>query len=148
MFHGKSKAPSPPSGPAPAPYSYYPPMPPHGYGFPGFPGYPQMPAAPPAPTHHAVMSSDPPDDTGSYPSVIGFIDTLVAKVPQRASLRDAGEMLDSLHYFDINEIVTLTVEELGTDKFGNVLVGDAQYLLTQAKKEVKRLDKEARRARA
>jgi hypothetical protein len=57
-------------------------------------------------------------------------------------------MLDSLHYFDINEIVTLTVEELGTDKFGNVLVGDAQYLLTQAKKEVKRLDKEARRARA
>ncbi|KAJ7938741.1 hypothetical protein B0H13DRAFT_2301381 [Mycena leptocephala] len=147
MFHGKAKAPSPPPVPS-APYPYYPPMPPHGYGFPSFPGYPQMPIAPPAPTHHAVMSSDPPDDTGGYPSVIGFIDSLITKVPQRASLRDAGEMLDSLHYFDINEIVKLTVEELGTDKFGNVLEGDAQYLLTQAKREVKRLDKEARRARA
>ncbi|KAJ7475364.1 hypothetical protein B0H11DRAFT_2282013 [Mycena galericulata] len=79
--------------------------------------------------------------------VIDFIETLIAKSPQREGLRAVGDILDSLHFFDINEIQDLTSDELGSDKFGNILVGDAQYLLKQVKSEVKRLDKAARRAR-
>lgn len=86
-------------------------------------------------------------DMGAYTSVIDFIETLITKFPQRESLREAGEALDSLHYFDINEITSLTADDLGTDKFGNVLRGDTEYLLVQARKEVKRVGKEVRRAR-
>ncbi|KAF8187900.1 hypothetical protein K438DRAFT_2019433 [Mycena galopus ATCC 62051] len=152
MFHGDAKAPTPPPPPPPVPAQYpqwFPQMPPIGYGLPGFhPAYPQMPApAPPARPHHAVMSSDPPDDADAYPSILEFIETLIAKVPQREALRNAGTILHSLHYFGIDEITTLTADEMGTDNFGNVLRGDAEYLLGQARKEVKRLDKLARRAR-
>jgi hypothetical protein len=94
------------------------------------------------------MSSDPPDDAGAYPSVTDFIEGLIARVPQRQALREAGEVLDSLHYYDLNEITSLTAEELGSDKFGSILRGDAEYLLTQARREVKRLDKVASRAQA
>ncbi|KAJ7200189.1 hypothetical protein GGX14DRAFT_400871 [Mycena pura] len=149
MFHGTPKALTPPPLPVQShpQYPYFPPMPPVGYGMPGFqiPGY--MPAGPPAPAHHAVMSSDPPDDAAAYPSIVDFIETLIAKVPQRQSLREAGQNLDALAYYNIDELTTLTVDEFGTDKFGNILRGNAEYLLGQVKKEVKRLDKLARRAR-
>ncbi|KAJ7429745.1 hypothetical protein B0H11DRAFT_2211911 [Mycena galericulata] len=79
--------------------------------------------------------------------VIDFIETLIPKSPQREGLRAVGDILDSLHFFDINEIQDLTGDELGSDKYGSILVGDAQYLLKQVKSEVKRLDKAARRAR-
>ncbi|KAJ7460369.1 hypothetical protein B0H11DRAFT_2198993 [Mycena galericulata] len=79
--------------------------------------------------------------------VIDFIETLIAKLPQREGLRAVGDILDSLHFFDINEIQDLTSDELGSDKYSSILVGDAQYLLKQVKSEVKRLDKAARRAR-
>lgn len=146
MFHGKAQdARSPPAGPPPSQYPWFPPMPPVGYGYPGW----QMPSAPPAaPSRDPVMSSDPPDDAGAYPSVTDFIEGLIARVPQRQALREAGEVLDSLHYYDLNEITSLTAEELGSDKFGSILRGDAEYLLTQARREVKRLDKVASRARA
>jgi hypothetical protein len=88
------------------------------------------------------MSSDLPDDVCTYPSIIDFIETLITKVPQRQSLREAGLNLHTLHYYGIDEITTLTADEFGTDKFGNVLRGDAEYLLGQVRKEVKRLDKE------
>lgn len=154
MFHGKSKVASPPPPPPHNAYPqwYPPPMPPLGYGLPGFPGYPHAAVAPPLPPtpvmHHPMLSSDPADDSGpSYPSIIDFIESLIAKVPQRQALREIGETLDSLHFFDINEITHLTASDFGTEKFGNIVLGDAQYLLTQVGKEVKRLDKAARRAR-
>jgi hypothetical protein len=40
-----------------------------------------------------------------------------------------GETLDSLHFYQIDEIVALTVDELGTERFGFVVPGDATYLL-------------------
>ncbi|KAJ7233354.1 hypothetical protein C8J57DRAFT_1532473 [Mycena rebaudengoi] len=132
MFHGTAKAPSLPPLPVQShpQYPYFPPMPPVGYGMPGFQmsGYMPIPAGPPAPMHHPVMSN------------------LITKVPQRQSLWEAGQNLRALAYYDIDEIITLTVDEFRTDKFGNVLQGDAEHLLGQAKKEVKRLDKIARRA--
>ncbi|KAJ7431853.1 hypothetical protein B0H11DRAFT_1887117 [Mycena galericulata] len=148
MFHGKAKGVSPPAPAAYPPNPWYQQMPmaPLGFGMPGFPGY-HPPAPPPAPPHHPMLSSDPPDDATAYPSVIDFIETLIAKSPQREGLRAVGDILDSLHFFDINEIQDLTSDELGSDKYGNILVGDAQYLLKQVKSEVKRLDKVARRAR-
>ncbi|KAJ7663360.1 hypothetical protein DFH06DRAFT_1324830 [Mycena polygramma] len=155
MFHGKAKEKTPPPGPSTSQVQYNPyyqyPMPPLGFGppptFPGYPHPPSAPQLPPAQAHSSMMSSDPPDDAASYPAVIEFIANLIRVVPQRESLRAVGETLDSLHYFQINEITDITIDELGTDRFGNVAPGDAQYLLTQARKEVKRLDKLARRAR-
>lgn len=101
----------------------------------------------PAAEHRPMLSSDSPDDPIAYPSVIEFIESLVASAPQRYALRTLGETLDSLHLFDISEIKDLTVDQLGTEKFGKVVLGDAQYLLTKVVKEVKRLDKLAKRSR-
>ncbi|KAJ6486629.1 hypothetical protein C8R45DRAFT_930267 [Mycena sanguinolenta] len=155
MFHCKTKEATPP-GPAepPAQYnSYYPySMPPL---FPGQPpaflGYhPYPPAAQQLPSGsaiHPMLSSDPPDDDVSYPSVIDFIATLIHAVPGQEGLRTVGETLDSLHFFQIDEIVSLTVDDLGTVRFGTVVPGDAAYLLDKVRKEVKRLDKLARRSR-
>jgi hypothetical protein len=93
-----------------------------------------------------MMSSDPIEEDGIlYPSIIAFIESLITKAPQRVGLRAVGETLDSLHFFEINEIITLTAQELGTEKFGNVVLGDAQHLLKQAASEVKRLEKQAKR---
>ncbi|KAJ7355350.1 hypothetical protein DFH08DRAFT_1052210, partial [Mycena albidolilacea] len=88
-----------------------------------------------------VLSSDPPDEDVSYPSITDFIATLIHVIPQRESLRSVGETLDSLHFYQINEIVALTVDELGTERFGFVVPGDATYLLDKVRREVKRLDK-------
>ncbi|KAJ7849668.1 hypothetical protein B0H14DRAFT_865942 [Mycena olivaceomarginata] len=101
-----------------------------------------LPHCPPMP------SSDPADDSGvMYLSITTFIETLIAKVPQHHSLREVADTLDSLHFYEINEIATLTAAELGSEKFGNAVLGDAQYLLMQVGKEVKRLEKLARCAR-
>ncbi|KAJ7609312.1 hypothetical protein DFH06DRAFT_1376354 [Mycena polygramma] len=160
VFHKKPQGnPSPPptmgqfpphGGPHGA-YPWYPPMPPVGYGMPGFAGYPPTPVAPTGPPARALppmLSSDPAEDSGpSYPSISDFINTLITKTPQRHSLRDAAEALDSLHFFDINEIVHLTADDLGEAKFGGIVLGDAQFLVKEVAKEVKRLEKLARRAR-
>ncbi|KAJ7716066.1 hypothetical protein B0H16DRAFT_1801847 [Mycena metata] len=158
MFHRKvdgNAGPPPPPVAAPFPphpaFPWYPPMPPAAYGMPGFPGYPQTPVAPAAPPARAlppVLSSDPADDFApSYPSITDFIETLIAKTPQRHSLREVAETFDSLHFFDINEIVHLTANDLGDTKFGGVILGDAQFLVKEVAKEVKRLEKVAKRAR-
>ncbi|KAJ7133863.1 hypothetical protein C8R43DRAFT_956400 [Mycena crocata] len=144
MFHGNSNNDGGPSIAAasvqPQYPWYHPPPPPMPFG-----GYP--PVAHPTSTRPSMMSSDPVDDDGtSYPSIIDFIEGLIAKSPQRQSLREVGETLDALQFFDINEIVGLTVEDLGTEKYGNVVAGNAQFLLTRVVKEVKRLDKLAKRA--
>jgi hypothetical protein len=114
------------------------------------PGYhPHPPAAPQLPSGSAIhpqLSSDPPEEDVSYPSITDFVATLIRAVPQREGLRSVGETLDSLHFYQINEIVALTVDELGTERFGFVVPGDATYLLDKARREVKRLDKVARRA--
>ncbi|KAJ7687485.1 hypothetical protein B0H17DRAFT_1203548 [Mycena rosella] len=91
-----------------------------------------------------IMSSDPPDDAAAYPLII---ETLITKVPQWHSLREVGQSLRTLAYYGIDEITNLTVDDFGTEKFGNILRGDAEYLLGQVKKEVKQLDKLARHAR-
>jgi hypothetical protein len=118
-------------------------MVPLGYGMPGFGGY-----APPASTHTPLLSSDQPDDDSvPYPSIIDFIEAMITKYPQRQALRTAGETFESLRLYDISEITALTVDELGTEKFGNVVLGDAQFLLTRVEKEVKRLNKLAKQAR-
>ncbi|KAJ7933350.1 hypothetical protein B0H13DRAFT_2507005 [Mycena leptocephala] len=148
MFHRKAPA----AGPAepPAQFNpYYPyPMPPlFGGSLPGY--HPHPPAAPQLPSGSAIhpqLSSDPPEEDVSYPSITDFVATLIRAVPQREGLRSVGETLDSLHFYQINEIVALTVDELGTERFGFVVPGDATYLLDKARREVKRLDKVARRA--
>jgi hypothetical protein len=126
-------------------------MQPGGFAVPGYPGYlqaPLFPQFPPTPAQQPMMSSDPIEPDGiTYPSVIDFIEALIMKAPQRIALRDVGETLDSLHFFEINEITMLTAQELGTEKFGSVVLGDAQYLLKQVQSEVKRLEKQAKRAR-
>jgi hypothetical protein len=94
-----------------------------------------------------MMSSDPVKEDGiTYLSIITFIEALIAKAPQRHGLREVGETLDSLRFYQIDEITALTTEERGVENFGNVVLGDAQYLLRQVGNEVKRLQKLARHA--
>ncbi|KAF8161921.1 hypothetical protein K438DRAFT_1985443 [Mycena galopus ATCC 62051] len=155
MFHNNRYNDGPPAAaPAAYPHSPWYQLPPGhstGYGIPAYTGYPQpplIPQFPPAPARQPMMSSDPVEEDGiSYPSVITFIETLIDKAPLRVGLHAVGETLDSLHFFEINEITTLTTQELGTEKFGSVVLGDAQFLLKQAGMEVKRLEKQARCAR-
>ncbi|KAJ7917948.1 hypothetical protein B0H13DRAFT_2439624 [Mycena leptocephala] len=114
------------------------------------PGYhPHPPAAPQLPSSSAIhpqLSSDPPEEDVSYPSITNFVATLILAVPQCEGHRSVGETLDSLHFYQIDETVALTVDELGTERFGFVIPGDATYLLNKVRREVKRLDKMARRA--
>jgi hypothetical protein len=84
-----------------------------------------------------MLSSDPPDDDVAYPSIIDFIAELIHVVPRWEGLCVVGETLDSLHYFQIDEIVSLTVDDLGTVQFGTVVPGDATYLLEKVRREVK-----------
>ena len=153
MFHrnNSNDVPAQPSYPH-SQWNQLPPMQPGGYTVPRYSGYlqaPLFPQFPPAPVRQpAMMSSDPIEPDGiAYPSVIDFIETLITKVPQRIALRGVGETLDSLHFFEINEITILTAQQLGTEKFGSVVLGDAEYLLKQVQSEVKRLEKQAKRAR-
>jgi hypothetical protein len=150
MFHKNDSAPATAQAAYPQP-QWYPP--PSGYGVPGYPGYPQPPLlpqfAPPLPPPvPPMMSSDPVEEDGiTYPSITAFIEALITKAPQRHGLREVSETLDALRFYQIDEITALTTEELGSDKFGNIVLGDAQYLLKQVGSEVKRLEKLARRAR-
>ncbi|KAJ7330469.1 hypothetical protein DFH08DRAFT_940360 [Mycena albidolilacea] len=152
MFHRKAK-----DGPVlgvvgpPAQYNPYFPytMPPlFGGSLPGY--HPHPPAAPQLPSSSAIhpqLSSDLPEEDVSYPSITDFVARLILAVPQREGLCSVGETLDSLHFYQIDEIVALTVDELGTERFGFVVPGDATYLLDKVRREVKQLDKMARHAR-
>ncbi|KAJ7832875.1 hypothetical protein B0H14DRAFT_3871832 [Mycena olivaceomarginata] len=150
MFHRKAPAARPAEPPAQYnPYFPYPMPPLFGGSLPGY--HPHPPATPQLPSSSAIhpqLSSDPPEEDVSYPSITDFIAMLIRAIPQRESLRSVGETLDSLHFYQINEIVALTVDELGTERFGFVVPGDATYLLDKVRREVKRLDKVARRARS
>jgi hypothetical protein len=152
MFHNNTAN----NGPLAAAHNAYPnpqwyhlpPMQPVGGGYPGYLQAPPFPQFPPTPARQPMMSSDPIEPDGiAYPSIIDFIETLIGNAPQRVTLWAVGEMLDSLRFYEINEIITLTTQDLGTDKFGCVVSGDAQYLLAQVQREVKRLEKQAKHAR-
>ncbi|KAF8206743.1 hypothetical protein K438DRAFT_1756100 [Mycena galopus ATCC 62051] len=108
-------------------YPWLPPMAPVGYGFPSW----QMPGAQPAPPHHAVMSSDPPDNAGSTP-----------RFPSGTPFGRPGKH-STLSTTLASTRLRLSPGELRTDKFGSVLRGDAEYLLAQEEGG----DKEARPAR-
>ncbi|KAJ7846399.1 hypothetical protein B0H14DRAFT_3138848 [Mycena olivaceomarginata] len=150
MFHNNNSNNGPPaaaqSSYPPSQYYHLPPMQPA--GAPGYPGYPFFPQFPPAPARQSMLSSDPIEPDGvTYPAIIDFIETLIAKAPQCIALRDIGQTLDSLRFYEINEITTLTAQDLETEKFGSVVLGDAKYLLKQVQSEVKRLEKQAKLAR-
>ncbi|KAJ6540646.1 hypothetical protein B0H19DRAFT_1381659 [Mycena capillaripes] len=142
MFHRKAKeGPTPvPAGPSAQyhPYYPYPMLPLFGDPQQAFPRYhhaPPAPQLPSGPAIHPHLSSDPPEEDVSYPSIIDFIATLIHAVPQRADLRALGDTLDSLHFYQINEIVSLTVDDLGTERFGPVAPGDATYVLERVRRE-------------
>ncbi|KAF8142476.1 hypothetical protein K438DRAFT_2113541 [Mycena galopus ATCC 62051] len=153
MFHNNNSNNGPPAVSQPSyPLSQYYHLPPMQSGSaPGYPGYlhaPVFPHFPPAPARQSMMSSDPIESDGIvYPAIINFIEALIMKTPQRIALRDISVMLDSLRFYEINEITTLTAQDLETEKFGNVVLGDGNYLLKQVQSEVKRLEKQVKLAR-
>ncbi|KAF8143233.1 hypothetical protein K438DRAFT_1945901 [Mycena galopus ATCC 62051] len=120
MFHRKVKdVPTPgPAGP-PAQYNPYFPYPMPSLFSGPLPGYhPHPPAVPQLSSSSAIhpqLSSDPPEEDVSYPSITDFVAMLIRAVPQREGLCSVGETLDSLHFYQINEIVALTFDELGTE---------------------------------
>jgi hypothetical protein len=120
MFHRKAKdGPVPGAAGPPAqynPYFPYPMLPLFSGSLPGY--HPHPPAAPQLPSSSAIhpqLSSDLPEEDVSCPSITDFVARLILAVPQCEGLRSVGETLDSLHFYQIDEIVALTVDELGTE---------------------------------
>ncbi|KAJ7346310.1 hypothetical protein DFH08DRAFT_810142 [Mycena albidolilacea] len=109
MFHHKVPAARPAEPPAQYnPYFPYPIPPVFSGSLPGYHPHPlATPQLPSSLAIHSQLSSNPSEEDVSYPSITNFIAMLI----------------------HINEIVALTVDELGTERFGFVVPGDATYLL-------------------
>jgi hypothetical protein len=108
-----------------------------------------------APIHSpapAPFSSDPPDvdEPNPYPSITNFLEHLTEQQPKRALSRHAAEF-DLKDFYQIDELLTLSVEHLSSPEFG-MTSGNAQFLWDAVGMEVKQVDrasgrtKKARRA--
>ena len=95
-------------------------------------------------------SSDPPNITATtiYPTIANFISALALRFPDRhlAGVMTSFHMQD---YFDIDEVLTFSKEDLMGDPFG-MSGGNASFLLIQVDDEMRRLERASgtRRRRA
>jgi hypothetical protein len=95
----------------------------------------------------APPSSDPPEyeNTIEYPMISDFLVTLNNKYPKCAlvAYHNNFELMD---YYYIDELVQMAEEDLtGTDFC--MTSGNAKFLLREAREEVRRLERAAKRAR-
>ncbi|KAJ3504064.1 hypothetical protein NLJ89_g8134 [Agrocybe chaxingu] len=103
------------------------------------------------PAKHELPSSDPPDKEGTepYPEIEAFLMQLNKSQPRRSLMQYISEF-DSHDYYNIDELANLQVGTLTGQSF-NMSLGNAQYLIKEATKEVERIDrlraKERKRAR-
>jgi hypothetical protein len=111
---------------------------------------PALPAAAPSPSPKTVLaplSSDPPDpdEENPYPSISDFIHRLGARYPKRG-LEAHIINFESRDYYQVDELVRISSSELTSHTFG-FTSGNAAFLLEEARKEVKRVDKTIRKAK-
>lgn len=116
-----------------------------------------MPAAYPPPANSGYPSPykcDAPSSDGpapespvpeSYPDIETFLNQLT-KIHPRRKLDAFIAAFDTQDYFYINEIINISVERLMGLDF-NMSMGNADFLRSEATKEVKRIDDKRARER-
>ncbi|KAJ7834126.1 hypothetical protein B0H14DRAFT_3709689 [Mycena olivaceomarginata] len=143
---GLAPSTSAPPGPFPsfAPYLAMNPM--NLYGFMPPWGMP-FPAPGPLKLAAAFPSSDPPDMgmVNPYPEIIDFFHELDSYQPKQ-HLLDYIDKFNDLDFYNIDEIGNLKTPQALVDTAG-ISLGNATYILTQVKAEMKRVD-QARRLTA
>ncbi|KAJ7315173.1 hypothetical protein DFH08DRAFT_715892 [Mycena albidolilacea] len=160
--HGPAPSTSAPPGPFPSfapylamnsmnPYGF---MPPWGMHFPGNPTTPITPTPVPQPRSSpapgpsklaaAFASSDPPDMgmVNPYPEITDFLHELDGYQPKR-HLLDYIDKFNDLDFYNIDEIGNLKTPQVLVDTAG-ISLGNATYILTQVKAEMKRVDRARR----
>jgi hypothetical protein len=154
MFHGPARSSvssSPSTSSSDLPY-----MQPASNGFHPYMSWPPQfyqsapPAAAPSPNPKTVLaplSSDPPDpdEENPYPSISDFISRLDTRYPIRGL--EAHRMnFEARDYYQLDELIRMSPSELTSHAFG-LSSGNAAFLLEEARKEVKRVDKNLRKAK-
>jgi hypothetical protein len=138
---------------------WFPPVPMTPYGnLPGFqvPATPQPTtvAAPPSyqPLKRELPPSSPPDDSAflqPFPAIRTFLEGLCISNPLR-KLETYADIFESNDYYDVDEIAGITYERLTTGPF-NMTPGNAEFLLKEIERDVKRIkrirEKDRKRAR-
>lgn len=101
---------------------------------------------PPGPSHRKqdpTPSSSPPAETGfetPYPEIETWIQGLQRLHPKRQLLHYIAEF-EAQDYFGVDELARLPLERLTTAPF-SLTPGNAEFLLGEAHKTVKRVDRE------
>jgi hypothetical protein len=140
-----------PAAPAmfmPSPYMFPAPWFPPPYGNPqgGFPATPHF--TPSRHSHvekHDLPSSDPPEDAflEPYPEISVFFNRLATDNPRR-KLANFIEIFENHDYYTVDDIANLTLERFTADPF-NMTPGNAEFLLKEIGKEMKRINQIRRR---
>jgi hypothetical protein len=135
----------------PSPYMFPPPWFPPSYGNlqGGFPATPHFSDFTP-PRHsradkHDLLSSDPPEDgfLEPYPEISTFLNRLATDNPRR-KLTNFIETFENHDYYTVDDIANVTLERLTSNPF-NMTPGNAEFLLKEIGKEVKRIHQIRRR---
>jgi hypothetical protein len=142
-----------PAAPAmfmPSPYMFPAPWFPPPYGNPqgGFPGPATPHFTPPSRAEkHNLPSSDPPDDgfLEPYPEISAFLNRLATSNPRR-KLADFIEIFENHDYYTVDDIANIALERLTADPF-NMTPGNAEFLLREIGKEMKRINQMRKRRR-
>jgi hypothetical protein len=102
--------------------------------------YPSTPI-PQSSTHHAILSSDPPDDIGAnpYPEIRLFFAQLDEKYSRRNLSKYADEF-EVKDFYHIDEITRISIDRLSSAEFG-ISAGNAQFIVEASKAEMKRVDR-------
>jgi hypothetical protein len=94
-------------------------------------------------TYHVPSSDGPDEDINPYPDITSFLTSLEEKYPKRR-LAEYIDVFESKDFYNINEIATLSVEQLKSAEFG-LTMGNAQFLLEKVTKEMKAIDRQRRK---
>jgi hypothetical protein len=86
------------------------------------------------------------DDKEKYPSISEFFSNLVQRHPHRSSLSSLTYSFEAQDLYSINEIATFSEDKLRSEF--DVTLGNAQFILEQVKKEIKRVDRINQKKRA
>ena len=115
----------------PSPYSN-----PHG----GFPATPHSPPRHSRADKHDLPSSDPPEDgfLEPYPEIKTFLSWLATDNPRR-KLTSFIETFENHDYYTVDDIANVTLERLTGDPF-NMTPGNAEFLLKEIGREMKRIN--------
>lgn len=95
-----------------------------------------------------MPSSDPPDEDleSLYPSITDLLQQLDNKHTQCGHSRHISTF-EEKDFYNIDEVAHITAERLSSEEFG-FTAGNAQFFLDAIRKEIKRVDRAARKGKS